>query len=634
MKMTMVEHCLRHFVVLCGCFLIASSLAAQTTAGKGAPSKSANEAKVVEPAPAQPASAAEGATKPHDDTFVIGDDDVLAINVWKEPDISRSIPVRSDGRISLPLAGEIQAAGRTPLALEREIADKLKSYISEPEVTVMVQQINSQKYNILGQVTKPGFLRADQLCNCTRCDCAGRRFPRLCQEEVRLHSAAECRRHADAHSLQLQGSAQRRESRAEHQTSAPRHDRCALRVIMLTRLCLTLALLIATPLVWAQTDSNGNEPASPLIDSTMLTPPPVSGQSYPAALGSEERSNFLRYGLSFNSAYSDNALGGSTPMSDVSYSIWPTIALDQKTTTLHTVLSYAPGFTFYQRSTSRDEADQNFSIHVSDRLSPHVTLSAGDGLQKSSSVFNQLDYGSGGVSGGAGGGNSLVIAPVSPFLHNTGNIDLSYQFAANGMIGASGTFTNLHYSNSDQVTGLADSNTQGGSVFYSLRASRLHYFGVTYQYQRLVSSSATVGQSETQTHAILFYYTLYPTSTLSISFFGGPQHSNTSQAPLGGLQLPPAVAWNPSIGGSVSWQGQLTNVAFSYSHAISGGGGLSGAVHSDSANLSLRRRITRTLDASLSGGYAQNNVLGSPLFGGSNNGHSYFGDSVAVETTR
>ena len=82
---------------------------------------------------------------------MIGNDDVLAINVWKEPDISRSIPVRSDGKISLPLVGEVQAAGRTPLKLEQDIAAKLKSYISEPEVTVMVQQINSQKFNILGK---------------------------------------------------------------------------------------------------------------------------------------------------------------------------------------------------------------------------------------------------------------------------------------------------------------------------------------------------------------------------------------------------------------------------------------------------------------------------------------------------
>jgi polysaccharide export outer membrane protein len=108
------------------------------------------------PTTAPARDAATSAEKPHDDTFVIGNDDVLAINVWKEPDISRSIPVRSDGKISLPLVGEVQAAGLTPLKLEKDIAERLKSYISEPEVTVMVQQVNSQKFNILGQVNKPG----------------------------------------------------------------------------------------------------------------------------------------------------------------------------------------------------------------------------------------------------------------------------------------------------------------------------------------------------------------------------------------------------------------------------------------------------------------------------------------------
>ena len=108
------------------------------------------------PATSSATSPATSSDKPHDDSFVIGNDDVLAINVWKEPDISRSIPVRSDGKISLPLVGEVQAAGLTPLKLEKDIAEKLKNYISEPEVTVMVQQVNSQKFNILGQVTKPG----------------------------------------------------------------------------------------------------------------------------------------------------------------------------------------------------------------------------------------------------------------------------------------------------------------------------------------------------------------------------------------------------------------------------------------------------------------------------------------------
>ena len=108
------------------------------------------------PTHAATASLTEAAKKPHDSSFVIGDDDLLAVNVWKEPDISRSIPVRSDGRISLPLVGELQATGRTPLQLEQDITSKLRNYIADPEVTVMVQEIHSQKFNILGEVIKPG----------------------------------------------------------------------------------------------------------------------------------------------------------------------------------------------------------------------------------------------------------------------------------------------------------------------------------------------------------------------------------------------------------------------------------------------------------------------------------------------
>src|SRR5215470_1239653 len=88
--------------------------------------------------------------------FVIGTGDVLAINVWKEPEVSRDVPVRSDGRISLPLVGEIRAGGRTAKQLEAEISAKLKDYVSEPEVTVIVKEIKSQKFNVLGMVMRPG----------------------------------------------------------------------------------------------------------------------------------------------------------------------------------------------------------------------------------------------------------------------------------------------------------------------------------------------------------------------------------------------------------------------------------------------------------------------------------------------
>jgi polysaccharide export outer membrane protein len=99
----------------------------------------------------------EGSRTAHSDSsYVIGADDVLAINVWKEPDVSRSVPVRSDGKISLPLVGELTAGGQTPLQLEQEITRRLANYISEPEVTVIVQDSKSQRINILGMVVRPG----------------------------------------------------------------------------------------------------------------------------------------------------------------------------------------------------------------------------------------------------------------------------------------------------------------------------------------------------------------------------------------------------------------------------------------------------------------------------------------------
>jgi polysaccharide biosynthesis/export protein len=88
--------------------------------------------------------------------FVIGNEDVLAISVWKDPELSRILPVRSDGKITLPLIGELQASGKTPTDLQAEIITDLQSFISKPKVTVMVQEIKSKRFNILGHVNKPG----------------------------------------------------------------------------------------------------------------------------------------------------------------------------------------------------------------------------------------------------------------------------------------------------------------------------------------------------------------------------------------------------------------------------------------------------------------------------------------------
>lgn len=410
---------------------------------------------------------------------------------------------------------------------------------------------------------------------------------------------------------------------------------------------LGLILLLAAPL-WSQ--ANNPPPPVPAMvgfdhssapaennreipDDRMLIPPPVSGEAFPTVSSSEEHFNYLRYGVSFTSSYTDNALGpmNGHPVSDVSNSVAPMVALDESNTRSHLVLTYAPGFTFYQHTSELNQADQNAVIAWQYRLSPHVTVDARDGFQKSSNVFNQPDFGSAEtVSGGSLGANGSVIAPIADRLSNTGQADITYQFGRNSMVGMGGMFSNLHYPNPAQVPGLYDGAAQSGSAFYAFRVGS-HYLGATYEYQRLVSYP-TEGMSETQTHAAFLFYSYHPASRLSVSFFGGPQHAITVQPampPL--LQVPPALReWTPAGGASLNWQGRRSNFAVAYSHRIAESGGLMGAVHMDSATAFLGQQITRNLSASLNGGYVQNNVIGTAL-SGIDSGHSIFGTVSALQ---
>lgn len=91
-----------------------------------------------------------------DAAYKIGPQDMLQIDVWKEPEITRLVPVRPDGKITMPLLNDVQAAGLTPMELAAVISDGLKKYINNPQVTVSVSTINSRRVYVTGEVTKPG----------------------------------------------------------------------------------------------------------------------------------------------------------------------------------------------------------------------------------------------------------------------------------------------------------------------------------------------------------------------------------------------------------------------------------------------------------------------------------------------
>jgi len=124
---------------------------AQDRESAGKPAQQAPPASTA-PAVAPPALAAGAAA----DTYVIGASDVIAISVWKEPTLSGSLLVRPDGMISLPLLGDVQASGLTPLQLADQIATKLKKFVQDPNVSVVVSQIHSKVVYLMGEVGKKG----------------------------------------------------------------------------------------------------------------------------------------------------------------------------------------------------------------------------------------------------------------------------------------------------------------------------------------------------------------------------------------------------------------------------------------------------------------------------------------------
>jgi polysaccharide biosynthesis/export protein len=95
---------------------------------------------------------------PAESTYRIGPDDTLHVSVWKEPDLTATLPVRADGMISMPLLNDVQAAGLTPMELGAALTDKLKKYLADPRVTVVVTAMNSQRVYVIGEVLHTGAM--------------------------------------------------------------------------------------------------------------------------------------------------------------------------------------------------------------------------------------------------------------------------------------------------------------------------------------------------------------------------------------------------------------------------------------------------------------------------------------------
>jgi hypothetical protein len=266
----------------------------------------------------------------------------------------------------------------------------------------------------------------------------------------------------------------------------------------------------------------------------MLTPPPVSGLQYPSTSGAEARSNYLDLGIAANAAYTDNILPGIglKPISDETYSILPSIDLNRTTPRQQAKLSYSPTILFYGHTSTLDSVDHSASLIFQDRPSPHTAVSLQDFYVRTSNVFSgQYPFSQGGLTGSTVAPVSAVIAPYAEQQTDTANGAFTYQFAADGMVGGGGSYTNLDFPNPTQATGLYSSSGESGSAFYSRRLSAAQYIGVSYDYSRTITNPANA-PVDVQVHTPLPFYTIYFNTKSSLSISGGVQYISFSEGQL------------------------------------------------------------------------------------------------------
>jgi hypothetical protein len=349
-----------------------------------------------------------------------------------------------------------------------------------------------------------------------------------------------------------------------------------------------------------------------------LTPPmPVSGLQMPLMFSSETpRSNFVIGSVELGAAYDDNVLAtASGHISDVSYLILPTILIGQTRERWNWDFAYSPGFTINQRVAQRNQAAHNLYLLFDYRLTPHVNAQIREGFEKSNTLFSGL---LGGTPAGAPGPlqqpNTSVITPFADRTANNSGLDLTYQFSASSLVGASGNFYFVNYAAPENSRvpsyALIDSHAWGGNAFYAHRFTNGQWAGVTHNFQRLLFDTGP----RTDVNRTFLFYSLPVGSLATLSVWAGPEYSTTLVANLStaASSLISHDHWDAAGGADLSWEAKKTSFRVGYTRQTTDGGGLSQAVNLQQVNGEVRERLTTRWTASVGVGYGKNKPLNVP----------------------
>jgi hypothetical protein len=352
-------------------------------------------------------------------------------------------------------------------------------------------------------------------------------------------------------------------------------------------------------------DANGDLPQ---------IPPMLGGPKMSLVLRSEsERSNYIRGGLNVGGAYDDNAL--LTPhntLGNTTFSVFPNISIEQARSRMKWTLGYAAGLTVNERLSSRNQGSHDLNFDAQFRLSPHVNLRIAEDFSLTSGFF---DSGNGGAVIGNGGPNASLIQPLSKQRSSSTVAEANYHFALKDVIGASGSFSDLHFSDvpSDVSTGfnLTNTRTAAGSAFWLHGLFGRDWAGVSYRFQRVTFDP----NGETRVHSITAVDTIDLPGRFTISGFVGPEYSdNQGVDPASGLAIH-FSDWSLSGGAEVGWQKEHTSLAAGYSRQISNGGGVLGVVRFQGVHGQVRQQLLSGWAVGVGSSYGNNQSLTVPTAG-------------------
>jgi hypothetical protein len=301
-------------------------------------------------------------------------------------------------------------------------------------------------------------------------------------------------------------------------------------------------------------------------------------------------------------------------LSDVSYLLFPTLDIVQSRGRFNWDLGYSPGFTINQRFNERNQSAHDLHVLLGYQLSPHVNLQLHDSFNKTTNLFSNFMASGSDQPGPLQQPNISLITPLTNQTRNTSGMDLTYQFGRDSLVGASGGYYFVNYGvvegPAGQTYGLIDSRSWNADGFYAHRLAGRHWFGVSYNFQRLMFDPGL----RTDVQRVLVFYSVPFGSHMSFSLWAGPERAKSlvPAALIGPTNsLTSTSHWNGAGGVAWSWQGTRTGFSLGYTRQTSDGGGLMEAVRMQSVTGDVRRRLTQRWTASLSALYGINDPLGS-----------------------